>query len=257
VDIFQFPGAETARHAPDTAFHGARQSQPHGTDVNYSAHHRRSSTIHLASHTKSDTLGASAVGVLHTKLVSNRRVKVLANWFARLLPSGVRVLDVGCGDGLISALLQQHRPDIAVQGIDVLPRAQTHIPVEIFDGSSFPFASASFDVVMFSDVLHHTADARILLREARRTAKQLVLIKDHFREGLAANARLRFMDWVGNARFGVALPYNYWTRQQWQAAWQLIGLQPENLVTRLGLYPKPADWIFGADLHFIALLKRT
>jgi SAM-dependent methyltransferase len=211
----------------------------------------------LPPHTKSDTLSASAVGLLHTKLVSSRRVEVLANWFAKLLPSEVRVLDVGCGDGLISALLQQRRPDIAVQGIDVLPRAHTHIPVEIFDGSSIPFASASFDVVLFSDVLHHTADATILLREARRTAKQHVLIKDHFREGLAANARLRFMDWVGNSRFGVALPYNYWTRRQWNVAWQQIGLQPEHLVTNLGLYPKPADWIFGAQLHFIALLKRT
>jgi SAM-dependent methyltransferase len=169
----------------------------------------------------------------------------------------MRVLDVGCGDGTISALLKQKRPDITVQGIDVLQRLQTHIPVELFDGSTFPFASASFDVVLFSDVLHHTVDATILLREARRTATQHILIKDHFREGLAANARLRFMDWVGNARFGVALPYNYWTRQQWHTAWQQIGLQPEQLVTDLSLYPKPADWVFGAQLHFIALLRRT
>ncbi|MCU1302655.1 MAG: methyltransferase type 11 [Candidatus Sulfotelmatobacter sp.] len=167
------------------------------------------------------------------------------------------MLDVGCGDGLISALLQQKRPDISVQGIDVLPRHYTHIPVEIFDGSVFPFANDSFDVVLFSDVLHHTPDATVLLREARRTAKQHVLIKDHYREGIAANARLRFMDWVGNARFGVALPYNYWTRHQWHAAWQQIGLQPGQMVTKLGLYPKPADWIFGAQLHFIALLQRT
>jgi SAM-dependent methyltransferase len=210
----------------------------------------------LAPNPKFDTL-SSGVGVLHNKLVSSRRVEVLANWFAKLLPSGVRVLDVGCGDGLVSALLQQQRPDIAVQGIDVLPRAQTHIPVEIFDGTSIPFAKASFDVVLFSDVLHHTLDATILLREARRTAKQHVLIKDHYREGLGANAKLRFMDWVGNSRFGVALPYNYWTRQQWHTTWQQIRLQPEQLVTKLGLYPKPADWIFGAQLHFIALLKRT
>ena len=214
-------------------------------------------TIKLATNAKSGALSSSAVGVLHNKLVSNRRVEILSNWFAKLLPSGVRALDVGCGDGIISALLQQKRPDITVQGIDVLRRAQTHIPVELFDGSSFPFASASFDVVLFSDVLHHTVDATILLREARRTAKKYVLIKDHFREGPAANARLRFMDWVGNARFGVALPYNYWTRQQWHTAWQKIGLQPEHLVTKLGLYPKPADWFFGAQLHFIALLRRT
>ena len=211
----------------------------------------------MAPPTQSVALSSSAVGVLHDKLVLNRRVEVLANWFAKLLPPGVRVLDVGCGDGLISALLQRQRPDITVQGIDVLPRAQSHIPVEIFDGSKFPFASASFDVVLFSDVLHHTVDPTILLEEAHRTTRQHVLIKDHYREGLAANARLRFMDWVGNRRFGVALPYNYWTRKQWRDAWQRLGLQPEQLVTDLGLYPKPADWIFGAQLHFITRLRRT
>jgi SAM-dependent methyltransferase len=214
-------------------------------------------TINLVSNAKSGAFNASAVGVLHDRLVSNRRVEILSDWFAKLMPSGARVLDVGCGDGTISALLQKKRPDIAVQGIDVLQRTQTHIPVEIFDGSSFPFPSSLFDVVLFSDVLHHTVDATILLREARRTTKQYVLIKDHFREGLAANARLRFMDWVGNARFGVALPYNYWTRPRWHTAWRQIGLQPEHLVTTLGLYPKPADWFFGAHLHFIALLRRT
>jgi SAM-dependent methyltransferase len=210
----------------------------------------------LAPNAKSDAVKASAVGVLHNKLVSNRRVEILASWFGELLAPRVRVLDVGCGDGLISAVLQSKRPDIRVQGIDVLARAQTHIPVEMFDGLHFPVANASFDVVLFSDVLHHTTNPTILLREAFRVATRHVLIKDHYREGFAANARLRFMDWVGNSRCGVALPYNYWTERQWRAVWQEIALQPEHLVTRLGLYPKPADWVFGARLHFIALLRR-
>ena len=167
------------------------------------------------------------------------------------------MLDVGCGDGLISAVLHQKRPDINVQGIDVLPREGTHIPVEMFDGCRFPFGTSSFDVVLFSDVLHHTDDPTILLREAHRVARQHVLIKDHYRKGMAANARLRFMDWVGNSRFGVALPYNYWSEPQWNSAWEEIGFQPENLVTKVGLYPVPANWIFGAKLHFIALLRKT
>lgn len=198
----------------------------------------------------------SAIGVLHEKLVFNRRVEVLADCFAQLAPRSARVVDVGCGDGLVAAVLQRRRPDLIISGIDVLPRSHTHIPVEMFDGSRIPFDDQSFDVVLFSDVLHHTADPAILLCEARRVAKDSVLIKDHNRNGLLAGARLRLMDWVGNARFGVALPYNYWTERQWHDAWREIGLYSEHLITNLGLYPSPADWIFGAKLHFAVRLKK-
>jgi len=197
----------------------------------------------------------NAVGILHDKLVFSRRARVLSDTFAQLAPRRARVLDVGCGDGLISALLCSKRPDISVRGIDVLPRERSHIPVDIFDGLRIPFDEGSFDVIVFSDVLHHTNDPAVLQREARRVASQYVIVKDHYREGLAAATRLRFMDWVGNARFGVALPYNYWTEGQWRNAWRDIGLCPERLITRLGLYPVPADWLFGGRLHFIALLR--
>lgn len=199
----------------------------------------------------------SAVGVVHEKLVLNRRVSTLARWFAQLIPQGATVLDVGCGDGLISSLLQSLRPDLKLRGIDVLPRTHSHIPVEMFDGRTFPFNDQSFDVVLFSDVLHHTPDPTVLLREATRVARHSVLIKDHNRTGLWAGGRLRLMDWVGNARFGVALPYNYWTERQWRGTWQELGLRLHQLVTDLDLYPLPANWIFGAKLHFIALLTKS
>jgi SAM-dependent methyltransferase len=201
------------------------------------------------------SLSYSSVEMLHDKLVLNRRVKILSHLFAELIPIRARVLDVGCGDGLLCAMLQSLRSDISVQGIDVLVRKRTHIPVEIFDGIHIPFGNDSFDVALFSDVLHHTDDPMTLQREAWRVS-QWVLIKDHRRNGLAAAQRLSFMDWVGNSRFGVALPYNYWTEKQWEMAWRQIGLRPKELITRLSLYPPPADWIFGAQLHFVALLKK-
>ena len=201
-------------------------------------------------------LPVDAIGTLHDRLVINRRVDILSSWFARLAPSSLQILDVGCGDGLLAATLCAKRPDLNIRGLDALARENTHTPVSVFDGCRIPFNDDSFDAVLFSDVLHHTSDPALLLREAKRVARQWLLIKDHYRKGLGAAQRLRFMDWVGNARFGVALPYNYWSENQWQQAWQQIGLQPEELVTRLRLYPAPADWIFGAQLHFLVRLRK-
>lgn len=198
-----------------------------------------------------------AVGLLHGNLVLERRAKVLAQWFQRLVPSGARVLDVGCGDGMIAGLLASNRPDVTVEGVDVLVRGGTHILVTPFDGSNLPFGDDSFDLVLFSDVLHHTEDPRILQAEAKRVTRRHVLIKDHNVKGIAARQRLRIMDHVGNSRFGVALPHTYWTEAQWKSTWRVLGLHPEQMVTRLGLYPKVADWAFGAQLHFIALLGKT
>ena len=199
----------------------------------------------------------SAVGALHGKLVLGRRASVLAGWFAELAPKDARILDVGCGDGMLAARLMSLRPDLSIDGVDVLVREGTHIPVREFDGSVLPFDDGSYDAVMFSDVLHHTEDPMVLQREAHRVARGHVLIKDHFVKGVAAATRLRLMDWVGNARFGVSLPYNYWTEKQWRDAWERIGLHPERIVTSLGLYPEPLDHIVGAQLHFVVRLGKV
>ena len=197
------------------------------------------------------------VRVLHDGLVYGRRMRLLAEKLSVHLPRDARILDVGCGDGMVDWLVTRLRPDVAIQGIDVLVRPQTRIPVIRFDGTRIPHPDGSFDVVMFVDVLHHSQDPAQLLAEAKRVTRSSVLIKDHTQEGLLAHQTLRFMDWFGNAHHGVSLPYNFWTLSEWQDCIARLGLQVRHWQDRLGLYPWPATWCFDRKLQFIAHLARS
>lgn len=192
---------------------------------------------------------------LHGTLVFDRRTRILSERLAGLLPDQAKVLDVGCGNGLIDSLIAEHRPDVTITGVDLIVRPETHIPVTPFDGKRIPFDDGAFDVVMFVDVLHHTEDPEILLAEARRVAKLAVVLKDHTRDGFLAGPTLRFMDWVGNAPHGIPLPYNYWPERRWRDAFAGLGLTPEVWLNRLGLYATPANWLFDRSLHFVARLN--
>ncbi len=197
----------------------------------------------------------SLIGSLHEVLVFDRRVQVLKRHLLEQLPRAGRILDVGCGDGLIDSLLMQARPDLTVEGIDVFSRPEPHIHVSLFDGTIIPFSDNSFDAVMFVDVLHHTVDPMSLLREAARVTKSTIVIKDHLTNGLLARPTLRFMDWVGNTPHGVNLPYNYWPEQRWVDVFSQINMKLSAWQSGLALYPFPASLIFDRDLHFIARLS--
>ena len=196
----------------------------------------------------------SAVGNLHEYFVFDRRTRLLASNFGKLLPNGASVLDVGCGDGTIDALIMQNRPDVLIRGLDVLVRPTTKIPVDKFDGNTLPFADKSFDVVMFVDVLHHTDNQIKLLSEAKRVARKLILLKDHTMNGILAHSTLRLMDWVGNAHHSVALPYNYWPEQRWREALSQLRIPIKRRDSYLNLYPFPASLVFQRHLHFLAAL---
>lgn len=191
---------------------------------------------------------------IHGSYAYDRRARVLSGHLAALLPQNARILDVGCGDGRLASLILQHRPDTRITGIDTLVRSKTYVPVEGFEGRIIPFGDAEFDVVMFVDVLHHTEDPMILLREAVRTARRAIVIKDHTRNGLLAGPTLRFMDKIGNERHGVASPNNYWSEGNWIEAFKELNLEIGIWKKKLRIYPGLAEWVFGRSLHFVARL---
>jgi len=191
----------------------------------------------------------------HSRFVHSRRVRVLCDNLAPLFPRDSTVLDVGCGDGLLAHLIARARPDLRVSGIDVFTRDSTWIPMATFNGKNVPRSDKSVDVVMFVDVLHHTDDPMILLREAARVARHAVIMKDHTMDGPLAYSTLKFMDDVGNKRHGVALPHNYWPEEKWREAFSTLGLRIADWKPHVGLYPWPASLLFGRRLHFVAKLE--
>lgn len=196
-----------------------------------------------------------AIDFVHAHFVNDRRISALARQLAELIPPNASVLDVGCGPGTLTARVGALRGDCAFRGIDVMARPDSVIPVELFDGTHIPLGDASVDAVMFVDVLHHTDDPNVLLKEARRVARQCVIIKDHRRNGLLAGPTLRVMDWVGNAHHGVRLPYNYLSEREWRDAFSKAGLRPDVWRQRLGIHSALLDPLVGRGLHFLARLS--
>ena len=81
-----------------------------------------------------------------------------------------RVLDVGCGTGQLGSLLKQHGHQVT--GVELVSEAaelaRDHLDrVEVADIEvGLPFPPASFDAIIFADVLEHLIDPWRVLREA-------------------------------------------------------------------------------------------
>jgi hypothetical protein len=138
--------------------------------------------------------------------------------------------------------------------LEVGVRPNTRIPVECFGGYDIPLADNSVDVSMLVDVVHHSKDPGRLLAEAKRVTRKAVVIKDHFRRGWLAQSRLTFMDWFGNSAYGVAITKNYWSPDEWDAAFAACGLRLDQREESFRLYPPLAEQLFGKGLHFVARL---
>jgi SAM-dependent methyltransferase len=98
----------------------------------------------------------------------------LAEFVRALGPAG-QVLDLGCGDGLLSAELRADELTLAdVSGL-ALARARARLPaaqaVELEPDAPLPLPDAGFDVVLCAETIEHVRDVQLLLSEVRRVLR--------------------------------------------------------------------------------------
>lgn len=92
--------------------------------------------------------------------------------------TGLRVLDVGCGNGCYTAQLA--RRSAWSCGVDIqfsrLREFRVDVPRVQAVGERLPFQSGSFDVVTMIEVLEHTVDDIAVLRECNRVLRSSGLL---------------------------------------------------------------------------------
>ena len=130
---------------------------------------------------------------------------------AELVPTGSRVLDLGCGDGALLAYLQQNRActgyGVEINDANVLACVQRGVNViqlNLDEGLDI-FDDASFDVVLQINTLQHLRNAEVMLRETARVGKMGVVAFPNFAHWPNRMAVLR-----GRMPVTKALPYEWY-----------------------------------------------
>ncbi len=101
----------------------------------------------------------------------------LMHALAELVPTGSRVLDLGCGDGAMLAHLNANR-GCSGYGVEIadnnvlacVKRGVNVIQLNLDEGLSM-FADGSFDVVLQIDTLQHLRNAEVMLLETVRVGR--------------------------------------------------------------------------------------
>ncbi|MEC4016150.1 class I SAM-dependent methyltransferase [Streptomyces sp. H27-D2] len=114
---------------------------------------------------------------------SSRQARILAEALAASAANAApgapaTILDIGCGDGSAAAVAARFLAGHRLVGVDwsqdALRRATTRVPYVVrgeLSGGGLPFADASADAVLFSEVIEHLVDPDSALDELRRVLR--------------------------------------------------------------------------------------
>ncbi len=123
-------------------------------------------------------------GARYSSVVANARISDLT--IDALKWNGLRVLDVGCGDGEYTFELYRRGNPSEITGIDLSPAAiaaatervsNEAITFSVCSGSLLPFPDDSFDVVHLRGVLHHMENPMRAVAEAFRVAQRVLIVE--------------------------------------------------------------------------------
>ncbi len=179
----------------------------------------------------------------HAQFVSDLADEILS-WLAPR--SGERILDLGCGDGVLSAKLRD--AGVAVVGVDLdrdMVRAarKRGVDARIMDGQHLTF-EAEFDAVFSNAALHWMTNGEQVLVGVRRALRPAGRFVAEFGGHGNVAAIVTAMRAVAKRRHGTADLAGLWffpSCAVYEEMLESLGFK----IKRIGLYPRPTPLATG------------
>ena len=156
-------------------------------------------------------------------IFSNKtRTKILGGMIKEWLGVQSKILDVGTGNGDIASFFQSEGHLITPMDIVNKSKHQNIKPI-VYDGKHFPFPNNSFDTVLLLTVLHHTPNPDLIINEARRVAKRIIIMEDIY-DNFFEKFISKFGCSLVNFEFG-GHPHSNRTDKEWKRVFEKLKLK--------------------------------
>ena len=167
---------------------------------------------------------------------SSYRAKLILQVYKQWVKKGEKVLDVGCGNGVVSIFLKNELK-VKLEGCDIDDYLSQDIKfTKMSRGNKLPFKNRSFDVVMFNDVLHHMSKKNQidLIKESLRVGKKVLIFEVN--PTFVAKIFDLFLNKIHNPRMNI--PFTFRSIDDWQSLFEEEGYRAQvKIIRRPLLYP--------------------
>ena len=147
---------------------------------------------------------------------ARRKLELVRPW----LSPGDRLLEIGSGPG--SVLHEFRRAGLAVDALDVADSSfSAALKPALYDGQTMPYEDGAYDTALLLTVLHHVPDPDLILGEAARIARRVIIIEDVF-ESAWQRKYTKVADSITNLEF-FGHPHSNRSDVEWRSTFDRLG----------------------------------